>query len=182
MATQQEVIKKFMKVLGGISNLDTIWTPHYAVDEAFKKASEGSARSFNSMQDVMDSFLRDFDNAPSGDDFLTQYCGINLENEDSGSITGLDAGGSKVKTDASIVPENTALIDLAAAYRKDNKGGSMPNDVVVKDGNLSFTKRGLTVSVPDYDDIITKADEGNELSKLKSIVNCYIYFIYYKYP
>ena len=37
--------------------------------------------------------------------FLEKYCGIDLNNKDTGAITGSDAGGSKTKTNRSVVPE-----------------------------------------------------------------------------
>ncbi len=44
-------------------------------------------------------------------DFLLDKCGINLYNEDTGAITGADAGGSVTKTAESIVPEEGNLED-----------------------------------------------------------------------
>lgn len=37
------------------------------------------------------------------------YCGIHLTNTDTGAITGKDAGGAKIKTASSIVPESGTL-------------------------------------------------------------------------
>ena len=46
------------------------------------------------------------------DKFLKNYCGIDLTNEDTGSIIGKDAGGAEVKTAVSIVPENGTVAAL----------------------------------------------------------------------
>ena len=51
--------------------------------------------------------VADCRNASSADDFLLNYCGINLYNDDTGAITGYDAGGSTYEKNASdIVPES----------------------------------------------------------------------------
>ena len=72
--------------------------------------------------------VEDCKNSPSGTYFLMKYCGINLYNEDTGAISGYDAGNSTIKTTESVVPESGE-----AEYPSEN----------------SFTKRGLTVIVPD---------------------------------
>ena len=41
--------------------------------------------------------------------FLADKCGIDLDNDDTGAITGSDAGGSTTKTASGIVPESGAL-------------------------------------------------------------------------
>ena len=51
---------------------------------------------------------------PGIDKFLKEYCGITLVNEDTGAITGSDAGGETEKTAESIVPETGKLEDLYA--------------------------------------------------------------------
>ena len=46
---------------------------------------------------------------------MKTYCGIDLTNDDTGAITGADAGGSVVnKTATSIVPEDGDLTDAQA--------------------------------------------------------------------
>ncbi|MBQ7515056.1 MAG: flagellin [Schwartzia sp.] len=68
-----------------------------ALDKAINYASCGL---FKDEEDLKKSFL----SAMAGGD-LYSTCGIDLENDDTGSITGLDAGGEKEKTAESIVPE-----------------------------------------------------------------------------
>ena len=97
--TQQEVIKKFMASLDKTSQMGIS-----AVDEAIKACSK-----FSSAEEVIKKMLKDCKNAKSADDFLKTYCGINLDNDDTGAIIGKDAGGPVVKTAESIVPESKAL-------------------------------------------------------------------------
>ena len=119
MSTQQEVIKKFMASLDKTNLKGTA-----ALDEAIRACS-----NFNSLQEAFNKMVSDCSNASSADDFLKNYCGIILDNEDTGAITGSDAGGSKVKTAESIVPES----------------GSLDTSF-----NLtSFTVNGLTVTLDD---------------------------------
>lgn len=95
MATQQEVIKAFM------ASLDTTTLQSAeALDEAIRACS-----TFNSFAEIKATMMNDVDNAMSGDDFLKRFCGIDSSNEDTGAITGLNAGGTTVKTTESIVPE-----------------------------------------------------------------------------
>ena len=97
--TQQDVIKKFMAALD-----KTTLTGSKALDEAIRACS-----SFKSAQEVIDKMLADQKAAGSGDKFLKDYCGINLDNTDTGAITGSDAGGKTTKTASSVVPENTKV-------------------------------------------------------------------------
>lgn len=120
LVTQQDVIKKFVESLDKTSLRGTS-----AVDEAVRACSK-----FTSYSDLMNHFLADRNNASSGDDFLKRYCGINLDNADTGAITGADAGGSVVKTAESIVPESGS-----------GKSVYPPSN--------SFSYKGLTVNVPD---------------------------------
>ena len=94
----QEVILSFM------SSLDnTALTGTSALDEAISYASGGT---FKSEADLVEQFISDLRSAGSGTAFLKDYCDIDLDNEDTGSITGSDAGGEKAKTAESIVPES----------------------------------------------------------------------------
>ena len=97
VATQQDVLKSFVASLDKTNLSGTA-----AVDEAIRSCSR-----FTSYIDLMNHFLNDRNNSASGDDFLKRYCGINLDNADTGAITGADAGGSVVKTAESVVPELT---------------------------------------------------------------------------
>ena len=58
---------------------------------------------------MLGHFLHDLSISSSDSDFLKNYCGIDLDNEDTGAITGYDAGGTTVKTSVTIVPEDSLL-------------------------------------------------------------------------
>ncbi|MBQ7197647.1 MAG: hypothetical protein IJS29_00125, partial [Selenomonadaceae bacterium] len=118
-----DVIKKF------IASLDTTSLQgEAALDEAVKACSD-----FDTVQDAIDQMIADLKSTDS-DTFLTEKCGIILNNSDTGAITGSDAGGSTTKTSESIVPESGT-----ATYPT----------------GTSFTKRGLTVTVPEKSTLTT---------------------------
>lgn len=96
MGMAQEIIKKFTTALAD--------TPAYGRG-MLNKAVRAST-SFDSWQDVIDAMITDV-RAYDGDSdgFLRDKCGIILDNEDTGAISGKDAGGDTVKTAESIVPE-----------------------------------------------------------------------------
>lgn len=99
MATQKEIIQKFMNSLDNTSKTGTA-----AIDEAVKACS-----NFTSTQDVINHMVSDCQNAGSANDFLKNKCGINLDNSDTGALTGSDMGGSTAKTAESIVPESGSV-------------------------------------------------------------------------
>ena len=66
MATQQEVIKKFMKSLD-----KTTKKPAQALDAAVKACS-----NFKSVQAVFNQMISDRKKAANAEDFLRRYCGI----------------------------------------------------------------------------------------------------------
>ena len=128
MATsQQEVIKKFMAALDTTSLSGTA-----ALDAAVKACS-----NFTGMQALINQMINDCNTAGSADNFLKNYCGIILDNEDTGAITGSDMGGSTVKNAEDVVPESGAA--------------SYPS-------GTSFTKGGLTVIIPAKS-TLTKAQQ-----------------------
>ena len=107
--TQQSAIKNLMKNLD-----DSPIVGGWALDSAVYSASHGR---FKNTADLISWFKNDCESySVSGDDygsknlkadFLQEYCGINLRNEDTGAITGFDTGGSTVeKTAHSIVPDD----------------------------------------------------------------------------
>lgn len=105
VGSAQEAVKGFMSALG-----DTSKSGMAALDEAVAAASGGI---FGNAQALIDSYISDMKaNSGSSDDkqkaFLKEYCGIDLDNEDTGAITGKDAGGDTVKTAESVVPESSS--------------------------------------------------------------------------
>ncbi len=97
--SQQDVIKKFMASLDNTTLSGTA-----ALDEAIKVCS-----NFKGAQDVINHLISDCKTATNADDFLINYCGIILDNKDTGAITGSDAGGSTTKTAESVLPETGTL-------------------------------------------------------------------------
>ena len=122
--SEQDVIKKFMKSLD-----NTTLNGEEALDEAVRACS-----SFSSIKDVINNMISDCRNASSATDFLKNKCNIYLDNDDTGAITGADAGGSVIKTAESVVPENGA-----ASYPSGD----------------SFTMRGLKVKIPKKNTLTT---------------------------
>ena len=77
--------------------------------------------------------LSDRRKSSNGDSFFKDYCGIVIENPDTGAITGSDSGGSATKTAESVVLENGAL---DTSYVKNE---FTVNGLTIKIGNgLSF--------------------------------------------
>ena len=86
-----------------------------------------------------------YSNAKSGysdQDFLEEVCNVRRNNSDTGAITGSDANGSIIKTNSSIIPENSTYKTLTDAEYK------------------SFTKNGLTVNIT-YDNSSSVGSEYN---------------------
>ena len=94
-----------------------------SLDEAIRASSH-----FNSLQDVIDNLLNDLNRAGDGETFLREYCGIFTDNNDTGAITGWDAGGLTIKSKDDLFPANFSEI-----YPASN----------------AFICRGLTFTVPD---------------------------------
>ena len=126
--TQQEIIQKFMYSL----DLESL-KGEAALDAAVKYCS-----NFTSIQEVINKMIYDC-SSTTADDFLKTYCGIDIDNDDTGAITGWDAGGSEIKTAESIVPEDS----LYQEYPYD-----------------SFYVNGLTVKLGDV-----KNDEGERMTE-----------------
>ena len=101
MATSQlSVIKKFM------SSLDTTTlSGTAALDAAVKYASNGY---FSNIATAINKMIADCKSL-GATNFLLKKCGIILDNDDTGAITGSDAGGKTTKTADSVVPESGSL-------------------------------------------------------------------------
>lgn len=88
--SQQQVIKNFMTALGDY-NLATLKKSR--LDCVIQLCSP-----FKSLDEAVEKMVADCQSAQSADDFLINYCGIILGNEDTGAAIGSDAGGSQTKT------------------------------------------------------------------------------------
>lgn len=116
--SQVQILKDFMEVLD-----HTVASGTRAMDEAITACSRGL---YGSAQELIDAFINDCVNhggstTTEQKKFLLDYCGINLDNTDTGAISGADAGGPIVKTAASIVEE--------------------PKDLTVEDIQYNFTDK-----------------------------------------
>ena len=125
VGSQLDSVKGFMEALN-----NTNQTGMAALDEAVAAASGGV---FGSAQALIDSYLGDLSaNSGTGTSqqksFLKEFCGIDLDNQDTGAITGKDAGGDKVKTGDSVVPET----------------GPTSSWVIPNSGSATF--KGLTIN------------------------------------
>lgn len=139
-ADEQGVIVDLISYLDN-SNL----TAQQALDKAINYASGGL---FQDEKDLKTRFVADM----AGGDLFGK-CGINLSNKDTGSITGLDAGGEREKTAESIVPEE------GLPYSGPPAGGS------------TSLINGLTVKWPDSGSDAMKAAITSALSN-QWLQNC----------
>lgn len=110
--TQQDVIKAFMHSLDN-ANISSADKMQDALDEAVKYASGGK---FTSYKNLIESFVSDC-KSRSTDTFLKECCSIYLNNDDTGAITGWDAGGIVTKTAESVVEEVGTLKPYKTSFR-----------------------------------------------------------------
>ena len=123
-----DVMKNFVQSMAN-SSLNT----KQKLDEAIKACSQ-----FDSLQDVIDKLLSDRKKAGDAETFLRDYCGIFLDNADTGAVTGWDAGGLTVKTKDDLLPKSGTA--------------SYPS-------STSFTKRGLTLTNIPEKSMLTEAEQ-----------------------
>ena len=123
MAGAQTVIKNFMNRLDNTSAKETA-----ALDEAVRSVS-----NFSSWSELTKTMVKDC-KAYNGNytGFLKDMCDIVLDNDDTGAISGSDAGGGSTKTAESVITESGSI-----SYPPSN----------------SFTVQGLTVTVPDLNSL-----------------------------
>ena len=91
----QDVIKNLVKAWN-----KTFLSSNSKLDESIKLSTQ-----YNGIQDAIDHMIADCRAAGDADTFLRKYCGIILDNADTGAITGWDAGGVSIKTANDIVGE-----------------------------------------------------------------------------
>ena len=103
----QEVIKNMVKA----------WTQTFLSDTQKLDESIQLCSHFNSIQDVINNMVADCKAAGDADTFLRKYCGIILDNTDTGAITGWDAGGLSIKTAENVIPE-TSTVKTISDYTK----------------------------------------------------------------
>lgn len=113
--SQLQIMRDFMQALD-----ETTTFGNKAFDVAVVACSRGL---YSSAQDLVDRFIYDCVNHggynyDTQKQFLLEYCGINLNNTDTGAITGADAGGPVVKNSITVVeePKGMTLSDLVYDY------------------------------------------------------------------
>ena len=121
----QTVIRNFINALDNTTLSGTV-----ALDTAVASVS-----NFNSWSQLIDTMAYDCAALGNGELFLQKACGIILNNDDTGAITGSDAGGT-LKTADSVVPESGAWTYPASS---------------------TFTINGLTVNVPEQNTLSLSA-------------------------
>ena len=155
-----ESVKGFMGALNMTSSSGMA-----ALDEAVAAASGGV---FANAQALIDSYISDMssNSGTSADQqkaFLKEYCGIDLDNEDTGAITGKDAGGDTVKTAASVVPETIP----ASSWTMPTSGSSTFKGLTINWNTSSL--QALTATTGTYGTIgTTVADQEKVISALNS--------------
>ncbi|MBQ6005187.1 MAG: hypothetical protein IJL14_02945 [Selenomonadaceae bacterium] len=137
--TAQEVIKNLVKAW-----TKTLLTGTAELDESIQLCSH-----FKSISAVINQMVADCKAAGDGDTFLRKYCGIILDNADTGAITGWDAGGSKIKTAANVIPETSTLKELPSYT------------------NSSFVRNNVTINIAENLSSLT-ADGKKVLNALYS--------------
>ena len=139
MTTQQDVIKNFMAAL------DTTTTQgEAALDEALAASS-----NFKTYKNFLAQIVSDCKTVNNSNKFLETYCGIDINNEDTGAISGADAGGDSIKTAESIVPEEGDLINFTGD---------------------EFTANGLTVKLGKIQNSKNVARSFSNLSKQETYI------------
>ena len=139
MATKQQIIRSFM---GSLDN--TTLSGASALNEAVKACS-----SFKNANDVITKLVNDCkaynqaDSTNGWKNFLKEKCGINLDNTDTGAITGSDAGGSKSKNPEDIVPES-GVIDTSF-----NKNSFVVDNLTIKLGKRDSNDNAVSRSFSD---------------------------------
>ncbi len=145
MSTPIGVIKKFVNALTTTKKRGTA-----AVDVALKAVGAESYAALKSEIATAKS-----DASYQDKDFLLQKCGINIDNEDTGAITGSDAGGSTVKSSKYVVPENTTVY---------SSSGSITTVTTIteltREQYNSFVSDGLSVNVT-YKEVSNKVAGKN---------------------
>lgn len=141
------VIQSFM------ASLDvTVQKGFTAVDEAVAACSNGL---YSNLTSLVNSFINDClkhsgSSVAERKAFLQQYCGINLDNADTGAITGSDAGGKVTKTAESIVKESVGINGFTYNYNnfKTVQAVDLSGFVTGKSTSYSTTKSfyGVTIN------------------------------------
>lgn len=131
----QQVIKNFVQSMSrSLLNYEQIKTA-----EAIKACS-----GFNSIEEVVDKFAADIEAAPDAETFLHDYCGINEDMYDDGSVLSWQTGGQP--------PVRPVITHFEPGFYiswgNTDKYKYATGDAVYPSSN-TFTIRGLKITVPD---------------------------------
>lgn len=175
VVTQQSVMKSFMKSLDD-SNV-IVESAENALDTAVSTASNNVFTSWNGLVEGFVNDVRNFGatTIEQAKDFLATYCGINLDNDDTGAITGADAGGEVEKTAISIVSEVGTMADAIAPTGTETAINGLtlewPSEelnekqqVIVKAINTWWVKEGLDLVEESYG--LSFTEQGTTVSKM----------------
>ena len=101
-----------------IKNMVKAWNKTFLPNQSTAKLDESIrlCSHFDTIQEVIDQMVADRKSCSSGDEFLRKYCGIVTDNEDSGAITGWDAGGLSMISAEDIVPETLSTLKHLSSY------------------------------------------------------------------
>lgn len=167
--TQQEVIYNFMQSLD-----NTELSGRAALDEAIQASS-----NFQNFEEFKRKFFDDLDAAKNWQTFLVEKCGIILDNDDTGAISGSDAGGSTSKGAADILPsEGDAIYPEGSSFTVNGltiygippKENLTDDQQIVVQGLYSWWIRdSLALIEESYGFSYTKADTTNNRMKLKFV-------------
>ena len=103
LLSQQRVFKDFLRALTTVTKEDNLEGKN-VIDVAIQATS-----TFADTDDLIDNFLRDLRRSRvTPQTFLLRTCGINLENDDTGSILGIDAGGTTGLNKEDVIDEDTS--------------------------------------------------------------------------
>ena len=125
----QQVIKNLVKAWN-----ETLLNSTPKLNESIQLCSQ-----FKSIQDVIDKMIADCRACGNADIFLRDYCGIILDNADTGAITGWDAGGLSIKTADNVIGETLSYLKHLPNYT-----------------DTSFkTSQGVTINISSTGDSLT---------------------------
>ena len=157
--SQQDVIKEFMHVLDESEHSSGTDALNEAVKTISTYTKTGYSR-YNTIQEAIDAFIALCRaNSSDLDKFLLDYCGINLKNDDTGAITGSDAGGLKSKNAEDIVQEDTTKtfvrLDKLSSIELNKIGvtayfNPTASSTSQEPTEIRFKKKGLVIGVPNY--------------------------------
>ena len=98
---------EFMKTL--MNNLKIQDFDDTSFDTAIEQTTKSRYKSWASLIAEIESQISKITNEKEAKDFLLSKCGINLENEDTGSLLGFDTSGGQVADEFAVIKESGTL-------------------------------------------------------------------------